>query len=828
MSSAAEDLHRAAVELSIAGSYAQARRELARASAAADAADVDVRARILGTSAYVQHRTGDPAGAERTCREALAMPGLSAHTAAILAGQMGVIALHGGRLEEAVSWLGRAIAGLDGDEVAGARNRLNRSVALMQLGRLADADADLAVAASAFAAQGLVGEEAQARHNLGYVALLAGDLVRALEAMVAARPAAAASPVAAAIGDLDRAEVLRDAGLTREAEATLEHVAEVFGAHGMRQSRAEAEYHLARSLLSHDPARAKRLASTSARRFRALGNHAWAARAEGVGLRAALGHQASSAAEPVAATGGPKRRDRTRIAAVSSDLARHGFRNEASALVLSAALADARSGRPPAGPVRTPRQASMEVELLAHEVRAARESIRGRERAARAHVASGLDALGEWQRSFGSLDLQTAIAMHGASLIFAGLRSALQSRDPEVVFEWSERARQLSQQVAPLRPPPDPEAAADLAQLRMLRAENPHGDWLADPRAAALSERARERQWAAVGSGAAYERIGLAGLQGELDRDTAFITFVFSGTELGALVVTSDEAVFREVLAWPDAQRLLTGLRADLDMAASVRTGPLAGVVRRALDERLSALSIALLSGPLAVAGLRRVVLTVPGVLGGVPWGMLPQLRDRVLTVAVSATQWQGARRRPRAQALSAGFAAGPRVARAAEEVAAAAAAWPHARALADGSATVDDVVTLARGVDVLHVAAHGRHSADNPMFSGLELADGTLFGYDIDLIERVPDTVVLSACEVGRSSVRWGEEAIGMTRIWLHAGSRCVVAAPVVVADDDACELLAAMHEGLAAGVAPSEALAAASARTGLVAPFQVHGAGF
>ena len=66
------------------------------------------------------------------------------------------------------------------------------------------------------------------------------------------------------------------------------------------------------------------------------------------------------------------------------------------------------------------------------------------------------------------------------------------------------------------------------------------------------------------------------------------------------------------------------------------------------------------------------------------------------------------------------------------------------------------------------------------------------------------------------------------MTRIWLHAGTRCVIAAPVIVADDVACELLGAMHEGLAAGEAPAEALAAASERTGIVAPFQAHGAGF
>ena len=75
---------------------------------------------------------------------------------------------------------------------------------------------------------------------------------------------------------------------------------------------------------------------------------------------------------------------------------------------------------------------------------------------------------------------------------------------------------------------------------------------------------------------------------------------------------------------------------------------------------------------------------------------------------------------------------------------------------------------------------------------------------------------------------MRWGEEAVGMTRIWLHAGVRCVVATPVIVADDVACELLGAMHAGLAAGQAPAVALAEASARTGIVAPFQSHGAGF
>jgi hypothetical protein len=258
-------------------------------------------------------------------------------------------------------------------------------------------------------------------------------------------------------------------------------------------------------------------------------------------------------------------------------------------------------------------------------------------------------------------------------------------------------------------------------------------------------------------------------------------------------------------------------------MAATVR-GRMGEVVRRSLDARLASLSRALLD-PAGLDDARRVVLTAPGVLGGIPWSMLPGLRDRVLTLPASASRWVGLRDAAPVPS-AAGFAVGPRVDRGAEEVETAARAWQSPRTME--RATVDDVTSLATDVDVLHIAAHGRHSSDNPMFSGLELADGALFGYDIDRMPRVPSTVVLSACEAGRSSVRWGEEAVGMTRAWLHAGTRCVIAAPVVVADDDACELLGAVHEGLAAGRSPSEALAAASAGTGIVAPFQAHGAGF
>ena len=222
----------------------------------------------------------------------------------------------------------------------------------------------------------------------------------------------------------------------------------------------------------------------------------------------------------------------------------------------------------------------------------------------------------------------------------------------------------------------------------------------------------------------------------------------------------------------------------DLDMAAAELPDSLAGSVRGTLARRLDAVA-ALLVDPL-LDGPRRpapVVLTPSGLLAGVPWTLLPGLVGRPVTVAQSATSWLARSATP-LRTGSAGFVAGPRVVRAEAEVRAAAKAWGSAPVLAGDDATAAAVSELAGRVDVLHVAAHGRHSAENPLFSGLELVDGTWFGYDIDQLPAVPDVVLLSACEVGRSSVRWGEELIGMTAAWLHAGARCVVASPAAVND--------------------------------------------
>ncbi|MES2866765.1 MAG: hypothetical protein V4703_08390, partial [Actinomycetota bacterium] len=227
MGTTARELYERGRDASNAQRYAAARRLLERASARATDAGADLQSRIAGTMAYVLAQTGEAARAEALCREALDRDGVSAETQAIVAGQLGLLFTRAGRLDDADEMLTRAITSLSG--TARANCLLNRSLVHMHRRAFAASTADLEQAVTIYEAEGDAAAAAEARHNLGYTALLRGDLVEALELMARSRPViAASSPEGAAMSDLDRAEVLRDAGLVDEAERLLDSVATTF------------------------------------------------------------------------------------------------------------------------------------------------------------------------------------------------------------------------------------------------------------------------------------------------------------------------------------------------------------------------------------------------------------------------------------------------------------------------------------------------------------------------------------------------------------------------------------------------------------------------
>jgi tetratricopeptide (TPR) repeat protein len=746
------------------------------------------------------------------CAEALTFEGATPRARGLVLAQRGLLLMRAGDVPAALESFAASEPMLAGPESREdlASLHLNRGNVHLQCGDLDAARRDFELCIRLSAAESL--PAARARHNLGYVHLLQGDLIAALRRMEEARPLLApVSAVSKAVGAQDRAEVLLAAGLVDEAVAALREAVAAFGARGLRQQQAEAELVLARTL-SRTGRRtdARAVARRAMRRFERRGATTWALRAELVSLTVDPAPPSTSA---------------PRLCELSGKLAEVGLRTEALIAEQSAARALVRAGdvgaarelasrRLPASaaPVQRIGHSLLKAELAQHS---------GRPGAARRSLREGLDALHAWQTTFGSLDLQTALSGHGRALAELGLRLALADGRPAVALEWVERARALAARVTSVRPPADPAVAEDLAALRSLGEEDPVAT-------ARLQERVRAQAWLGTGTAQQSPPATLNRVQEALaERDGTLVAHLVLDGQVSALVVTATSAAVHPLASQVEVDSLLRGLQADLDVAASRLPQAMRRVVRNFLDRRLAALSHELWARLPEVAS-GPVVLVPSGALASVPWACLPELSGRPLTVARSATSWLETRHAPRPRRV--GLVAGPGVARAAEEVTNAGSAWAAARVLTGPAATASEVSRLAAGVDLLHVAAHGRHSADSPLFSGLELVDGTWHGYDIDQLPQVPGLVVLSACELGRSAVRWGAETLGATVAWQHAGAACVIASPTRVGDDVACEVLTATHHALAAGQGPSDALAAAraSAATEGVVPFTCFGAGW
>lgn len=813
----AEELHERGLAATNSGRMATAARLLDLALARAD--DPILRDRIDISRAYAASEQGDLRTGAQLC-EVVVERTRDATVRDLAHSQLGVLYTRAGNGERALNHLQLSLAGGRLIGVDRARVLMNRGVVWLQRGEISSATTDFEAAADDFQAAGMPVEAAQAIHNSGYALMLAGELTGALQRMDQARPVLVPqSTTFRAVCDQDRAEVLMAAGLYGEARETVAAVAAAYGRSRLSQHQGEAEIVLARLQLLDEPAAARVVARRAARRFRKRGSEVWADRADALELAADVGRGARS--DSVI----------QRADEVAERLRGDGLRHDARTVELQAARAEIRRGRLDAADrrlaaLRLGERSPITQRLLGREVRAELAEARGRRSTAIRQVRAGLADLHAWQSSFGSFDLQSSLVGHGARLAFQGIRLALEDGRPQAVFEWSERARALSSRASPIRPPASAEAADDLAELRRLRTEHSGSPEQLSPRERELQAHIRGRAWTERGSGVVTDPVGWGDIRAALGEDTVLLAHLSVDGGLHLLVVGGGPPEVIPLGPSTEAKRLLAGLQADLDMAASQLPEVLRQSVLTSLHARLAALDDQLLAPVRARLAARpdsQVVLTPTGALAGLPWTMLPTLAGRPVSQPQTATRWVATRTRNPLR--TAGFAAGPDVPRAVEEITRSATAWHDAHTLVAPDSTSDAVSALAQDVDVLHVSAHGRHAADNPLFSGLQLSDGDWFGYDIDQLERIPTLVVLSACELGRSTVRWGEEAIGMTTAWLHAGARTVIAAPAAVNDDAACDLLPEVHRLLATGVAPAQALADAAGPAG--SPFQCFGSG-
>ena len=303
------------------------------------------------------------------------------------------------------------------------------------------------------------------------------------------------------------------------------------------------------------------------------------------------------------------------------------------------------------------------------------------------------------------------------------------------------------------------------------------------------------------------------------------MSYVEVDGRLLALRVVGDDVAAVDLGPTVAARREATMLRAGLTMhlnaaGRGVEKDPVTVTASAAAADDVLLRPLDLPAGPV-------VVSPIAG-LHDLPWGLLPSLAGRPFVLAPSVALWRRCREVIVGVPAGVVAAAGPGLPLADAEVEVVAACYPDSMLLAGADATVAGVSGAIVGAEVVHLVCHGRFASDNPMFSSLLMADGPMFVYDLERLEPPPKLVVLSACHAGAHATPTGREILGLTASLLAGGPRAVIAATVPIPDTlGTVELMARLHDALAAGVGPADALRQARLADPIVGgAFAAHGA--
>lgn len=127
---------------------------------------------------------------------------------------------------------------------------------------------------------------------------------------------------------------------------------------------------------------------------------------------------------------------------------------------------------------------------------------------------------------------------------------------------------------------------------------------------------------------------------------------------------------------------------------------------------------------------------------------------------------------------------------------------------LLDDAATHEQVCRMVADKRLLHFATHAVYDADQPLFSGMLVADGWLTAFDVFNLQLQADLVTLSACQTGRGVVGGGDELLGLPRAFLYAGAKSLVVTQWPVADQTAALLMQQFYTNLQLPMRKSAAL--------------------
>ncbi|WP_219107619.1 CHAT domain-containing protein [Austwickia sp. TVS 96-490-7B] len=725
---------------------------------------------------------------------------------------------------------------------------MHRGILHHQCHDIAAARTDFDTAATLADEAGLTTLWFKARHNQGCAAFIQGDLPEALRLMDdAARTGIAMN---CGITLLDRARVLCEAGLIREAAEAFHESAAAFTADGVHREVTEIDVDLARcELLLGDPLRAARRAEHAVHQFHRRHEPWWENRARLVQLQAAA-YAADLAATPPDLSCAARAQSAHHLINAATAI---GDSDTAAAarLELAEALCDGSDNS------HDPIHAAHIAARVLDDARSLTQSphvtarlgyaharirvdlARGRIRAARARLARAADDLANTQSRIAGLDARTALAVHARRLADLDLGLAYNSGRPWSVLHRLERWRRAIDPLVPVHPPPDAEEAFLLSRLRQARDDLAHADSTTTAQARA-DVRRLERATAATRWRARcrLDNVTAHGPSHAEIVDAVTTTHRHGTTVLALLhlhhhvmaVISPPTGNTQMVDLGPADQlwRQIDRVSNDIDAVVRVADDPfLTHLVSDATRRSLSALD-ELLVPAIQLAGSSSLVVLGGDLFGVIPWGMLPSRRGYPTTLAPSLLSWsrqlnreeQQQPRPPRIVSLH-----GPGLPHAPAEIRRVLTVWTGQDTPPPSPATRDDLLAGLSTADIVHIAAHGDHHRRSPLFSSLRLADGPFFAHELESRTIRASLVVLSACDTGRGTARPGEEPLGWPSALLALGVHTVIAPLTPVRDEQTAAVMVQLHQGLADGSPADQALALAASTLPLGTPFTCFG---
>lgn len=718
-----------------------------------------------------------------------------------------------GRRDQVLSDLNQVVAILHRhkDFLWEARARSHRGLILLEMGQTRRADADFVSAEQQYKLAGQEWEYATARHNRGLVAAASGHVPEALEFLAEAVQCYARLGTPMLEVAIDRCAVLLSAGLAADAWAETDTTVRRSGREVRSSAKfAELLYSSAiAALAAGEPLAASDRAAQASRLFHRQHRERWSARTRLVLARARYAGGDTSLSTYRLACSVARQLD-----AIHADESAEAHLLAGQLARLRGAAAQAENHLSAAArPRRTGPALSRSRALLA---RALLCQLRGREPEMLSACRRGLAILAEQQQLLGASELRAAVTTHGRELAAMGQRAALNRRNGKQLLAWSERWRATAQATASARLPRDGELARELSALREV-SRRLDRSLVAPPLLPAL-QRERTRLEAAVRArilrtprlaAARAQPFTAPALLGALG-NAALIELVEVDDTLHAITVCRSGIRVRAVGVGGDAAREVDFARFLLRRLAEDRPVP---DPDQALADAGRLLEEALLGPAAAELDADSVVIVPPGRLDAVPWGLLPVLRGRSVSVSPSAAAWLRASSAPEPGHRSVTVVGGPDLVNAEAEVMHLAELYPQAAILANGAATARCVLAALDGSWLAHVVAHGTFRADNPLFSSLHLDDGPLTVYDIEGMNRAPHRLVLSACESGRAAPAGADELLGLASSLMPMGTVGIVAAVVPVSDQVTPSVMRSLHGAVAEGAGFPDALRRARA---------------